>query len=236
MRILRCVGIHQDDAHERLGITYIIPRLHPRPVTLREFIEGVFDRQLRPPLGDLFHLARSIVECVLELHKVGLVHKAISSHNIIIFCPEKSPKEEAMSVKEPYLIGFDRSRRGVVDTFTEGSDLNPALREYQHPEYLEDSHGFRFYHDYYSVGLILLELGRWKTVRKMTKELTANIWNRRTKLIKECDENLANTMGVYYRDAVRTCLTSSFTDKSNSDLLKEEFEVNVAHQLANCVA
>jgi len=240
LRVLQCVGYHQDDAHDRLGIFFRIPCMEPpaRPVTLRELIQdtSLKARYLRPALGDLFELAYKISLCILEVHKVGLVHKSISSYNIIFF-PTGLPSAAPLPVTMPYVIGFNQSRRESSETFTEGSESSPQHRAYQHPEYSSHDHGFRPHHDYYSLGLILLEIGRWKTLRKLIKGMEEqSSWDRAKAMLRECDENLANSMGVYYRDAVRACLASEFTIGRGVELVREEFEAKVVNRLARCVA
>jgi len=229
LRVLRCNGYYQDERKKRFGLIYEIPTLDPRPITLRQLIKNSNKRSDRPSLNSLFELSRKIVQCVLEVHKVGWVHKSVSSYNII-FLPTTA--SQPIPVTAPYLIGFNHSRGDNRQTFTEGL-VDETQRQYHHPEYLQNDHGFRPEHDYYSVGLVLLEIGRWRTMGQLTQPMVGLTLHERSEaLVKECADNLRNSMGGLYCDAVMTCLTSDFGGSRNRNEIRDQFETKVANRLA----
>jgi len=229
LRVLRCNGYYQDERKKRFGLIYEIPTLDPRPITLRQLIKNSNKRSDRPSLNSLFELSRKIVQCVLEVHKVGWVHKSVSSYNIIFFPTTAS---QPIPVTAPYLIGFNHSRGDSRQTFTEGL-VDETQRQYHHPEYLQNDHGFRPEHDYYSVGLVLLEIGRWRTMGQLTQPMVGLTLHERSEaLVKECADNLRNSMGGLYCDAVMTCLTSDFGGSRNRNEIRDQFETKVVNRLA----
>ncbi|KAF8242033.1 hypothetical protein K440DRAFT_619978 [Wilcoxina mikolae CBS 423.85] len=233
LRVLQCKGYYRDETKKRFGLVYEIPKLDPKPITLRELIKNTNNLSDRPSLGNQFELARKIVQCVLEVHKVGWVHKSLSSYNII-FLPNTSP--EPIPVTLPYLIGFNHSREDKRQIFTEGL-VDENQRQYHHPEYLQNDHGFRPKHDYYSVGLILLEIGMWCPLSQLTKRMAGlTLQQRSEELVKECVQNLGNSMGQIYCDAVKACLTSDFGEGGDREGIRDQFEAKVVNRLAKCQA
>ncbi|KAF8242912.1 kinase-like protein [Wilcoxina mikolae CBS 423.85] len=234
LRVLRCQGYYRDERKKRFGLIYEIPTLNPKPINLRKLIKNTTKRSDRPMLGDIFELARKIVYCVLEVHKVGWVHKSISSYNII-FLPKTAP--EPIPVVSPYLIGFNHSRGDHRQTATEGTVDAESQRQYYHPDYLQNDHGFRPEHDYYSVGLVLLEIGRWRTLGQITQRMGGlTLHQRSEELVKECVENLRSSMGDRYCDAVKACLTSDFGEGRDRNEIRDQFEAKVVNRLAKCQA
>jgi len=229
LRILQCKGYYRDKDNQRFGLIYEIPTLNLKPITLRKLIKITPIRRDRPELGEIFELARKIVHCVLEVHKVGWVHKSISSYNII-FLPTTA--SERVPVVSPYLIGFNHSRGDRRQTATEGP-ADTIQRIYHHPDYLLNDHGFRPEHDYYSVGLVLLEIGRWRTMGQLTQPMVGLTLHERSEaLVKECADNLRNSMGDLYCDAVMACLTNDFGESRDRNEIRGQFETKVVNRLA----
>jgi serine/threonine protein kinase len=232
--VLPCKGYYKDD--RRYALIYEIPRwnINP-PQTLHDLINGSKARRSRPDLGERFELARKIVNCVLEVHKVSWVHKSICSNNIIFL---RATPEERISVSSPYLIGFNHSRGNNPQTFTEG--LVAEQRLYYHPEYLRNQHGFLPEYDFYSIGLVLLEVGIWRTLNHVVKDMDSSLTagELQKKLVSLCEDHLGHLMGSQYRDAVKVCLhTTDFTTARNREIeVRNEFEIEVVNRLARCRA
>ena len=110
------------------------------------------------------------------MHCTGWMHHNLSSKSIIFSSTSGKP-----ALCQPYLSGFEYSR--TVTTWTSAvKDLycNLPDRLYYHPSYIffkyftqiygasyHNETCFRFRHDYYSLGLILLEIGLWKSLNGM---------------------------------------------------------------------
>lgn len=257
LRVLRCKGYYQggkSSQEDKTGqkdkniqekmrwynLVYELPTNVPTPVTLRQIIERKAHRDSRPNLGDVFSLATKIVRCVLEIHKVGWMHKGISSQNIIFLGDVKSSAAFAACFRSPYLIGFNHSREDTWQAFTEGLDREMAvdLVRYQHPHYLNKQHGYKPEYDFYSLGVVLLEIGRWRPIKEIleSSKKTVTKDNIKGNLIKECERNLGNSMGVLYRDAVAACLASDFVLKRGGEEMRNDFEEKVLNRLAECRA
>jgi serine/threonine protein kinase len=214
-------------------MVYEIPT--PEPETLRQFILNTATRNHRPSLGDLFDLATKIVRCVLEVHKVGWIHKSISSHNIFFFkCASPS---SSLSVRSPYLVGFNYSREDSWQAFTNGLDRKYAvdLLRYHHPQYMKKGHGYQPEYDFYSVGVVLLEIGRWHPLSQiLSKKTFKTPIMIKQLLLDECNQNLSNSMGDLYRDATAACLMSNFVLDRGRDEMRTDFEEKVLNRLARC--
>ncbi|KAF8540172.1 hypothetical protein BDD12DRAFT_834625 [Trichophaea hybrida] len=233
LQVLQCRGYCREERKKRFGLVYEIPMLSPKPITLRKLIKSTNKRRDRPMLGQIFELARKIVHCVLEVHKVGWLHKTVSSYNIV-FLPTTA--SEPVPVVSPYLIGFNHSHDEHRQSTTEGP-ADEIQRQYHHPEYLQNGHGFRPEHDYYSVGLVLLEIGRWRILSQLTRRMVGlTLHQRSEELVKECVNNLRNSMGDRYCDAVKACLTSDFGESCDRNEIRDQFEAKVVKRLAKCMA
>lgn len=125
---------------------------------------------------------------------------------------------------EPYFIGFSYSRLNLDTAFTQGPDKQ---LEYQHPEYLGGRKRFCQEYEYYSVGLVLLELGLWLPLEVITQDIRGSPTEMRNVLLEKEVPKLKTYMGSAYEDAVATCLKGEFGGSSNPAEVREAFERNV---------
>jgi hypothetical protein len=114
----------------------------------------------------------------------------------------------------------------------------------------------------YSLGVILMELGRWETVDTMHKDFTAHRLKAAKKghqepigpppglesfqkyLRTRCVDSLAFRMGTIYTDAVRFCFHDSTLvtsaalgpNKDNENVLISRFNKEVVAELVKCTA
>lgn len=187
------------------------------------------------PLGDRYRLAYELVAAVYAFHQAGWIHKNISSYNILFFQDDHSkegnvdPNTEGYTrfkqllLASPYLIGFSHARPNEENQYSNrtsagvgnGDEAMRTLRAYQHPSYLgdNDSHRapYRTAFDYYSLGLVLLEIGYWKPLRKLLRqqpkegpELTR--LEKAEHLRRRRVPGLAAYMGDAYAAAVAVCI------------------------------
>ncbi|KAH9218774.1 kinase-like domain-containing protein [Leptodontidium sp. 2 PMI_412] len=218
------------------------PSLRHRPIALADLIEDTRNRRMRPDLGAKFRLAESLAAAVLDWHKVGWVHRGISAFSIIFF--GTTPESWLESVEEPFFLGFQYSRPNEPNTFTLGPPENPELLDYCHPTYLKGATRHLPEFDYYSLGLVLLEIGYWKRVKSIVSNFDDEDQSPeklREWLLGNPVEELHMVMGRVYQEAVRTCLT--FQSKSSLDQkclvpvdVQEEFEEKVLAKLRICRA
>ena len=210
-------------------------------VSLADLINRTRSQRKRPSLGDIFKLAEALATTVLAWHKVGWVHRAISAYNIIVFNSLESPFE---GVTEPYVLGFQFSRPNEPDSVTLGPPDKPELIDYCHPEYLKGSARHAPEFDYYSLGLVLLEIGRWKTIKSIASEFNDSDQspeNLKKWLLSTHVKDLHMIMGNVYQQAVETCL-NFHTDLGVGESISipldtlREFEANVVGKIKLCFA
>lgn len=245
--LLRCRSFCHCPNRQAYGMMYEIPKQlitgdrMPQPMNLAEMIIKTTSRSKRPALGEVFNLAHTLAASMLLLHKAGWLHKGISAYNVIFF-PRSldSPGDSLSTVR---LIGFNHSRESDEGVITVGPREDRHVRDYQHPEYRTSSGKVRFREefDHYSLGLVLLELGRWKTLRDMTKtkeRQTLTPQNLKSCLLEEEVNQLKSFMGVYYYEAVAACFGGSQAKEVGSCDRKvwHEFDREVVQRLMNYLA
>jgi serine/threonine protein kinase len=238
--MLPCINFCHLVGRQAFGLLYGLPTsksnasLAPRPITLVDLIRQTQRRSQRPLLEEVFTIAHTLASSVLEFHKAGWLHKGISSFNLIFFPEATEPASR--SITSPYLIGFNHSRRSNNFAFTEGPCDAVEVRDYQHPEYRHGGARVRFREefDYYSVGIILMELGQWKALRSITRGMeTLSAHQIRNHLLQEEVPVLGSYMGKLYRDAVEACISGKFSNEqdANVDSTWTSFERKVVEPL-----
>lgn len=125
-----------------------------------------------------------------------------------------------------------------------GPPTNPAEVDYCHPQYLIDGFGYRREYDYYSLGLVLLEIGLWRSIRSLSTRFTDDDQRPeklRDFLLEQYVSRLHSTMGKIFQNAVRTCLNFCRNEESEKgdsparDAL-ETFEAMVLLPIGSCFA
>lgn len=254
LRVLRCRGFYFDQAAYSVGLVYEYPRSLSdgndlAAVTLRTVLHRTLGLVRAPVLGKRFQLAYTLAASVLEFHKVGWLQKSISPFNIVFFHPQGATWEDHMA--NWYFLGFLRSRRDLVSELTYGSsdEADEAdHRDYQHPRYVSHRQHFHTEFDYYSLGIVLLEVGLWDSVQKMVADWEKDgKWefsseNLQKRLLTSKVPKLGPLLGARYQDAVKVCLEGDFdvvpTEEGNerSKSLQISFKQLVVDNLANCRA
>lgn len=167
----------------------------------------------------------------MEFHKVRWLQREVSSFNIaFVYSAESSWRDQ---VEKPYFVGFSNSRPNQQNAFSEQMDHKNRLQmEFQHPEYLrEDRVRYRPEFDYYSLGMVLLEIGCWKPLEKMTEEISSAPEVMLAKLLRSRLPRLGQYMGEIFRDVVEACLTWN----TDGDTDVNKFSERVVKPLARCV-
>jgi serine/threonine protein kinase len=245
-RVLHCCGYFHDHSKCRFGLVFDFPYLplpsgegFSDPVTLRTMLDSSEHQRKRPILGDRFKLALALAMSIVEFHKVGWLHKNISSSNVVFFPRDSSSVDH---FTQPYITGFGYSRPDEPCAFTEGPAEGSDYKYYQDPEYLKNQLRYRHDFDYFSLGIVFLEIGLWKSLKSVTKgwdgppeELCKQLLKRRVPLLKY-------SMGVRFFDVVNICLTGDWgisrppedTNESRMALCLR-FEKLVIEKLAECL-
>lgn len=214
-RSLQCRGFFHDTTRFAFGMVYDLPSPAtsetPRPMTLKSVLEETRQMPLQPALEARFKLAYSLARSVLEFHMVGWLHKSLSSLTVLLFCN----KDVTEAILDPKIIGFNHSRPDDPFSYTTGMPDTNA-EDYQHPSYRSDIRRYQVQYDYYSLGVVLLEIGLWTSLSEMTKrwnDLSATAF--RSKLLASRVPLLVQSMGTVYFDAVKVCIEGDFGIESD---------------------
>jgi len=213
---LYCKGFFHDESFGAFGVVHGLPPSGTQPITLHGLLRK--GKSYCPLLEDRFRLASDICKCIYTFHKVGWLHRNLHSMNVVFF--RRDGAGNAEWAKEPRILGFARSRENHRDSFTHGPDRDHQLRHYQHPEYLTHTHDVRYREefDYYSVGMLLLEIGFWKTLSTITnsdrlKGISDEQFRR--EVIETRVPHLGVAMGTHYMEATRMCLEGGIAGRTD---------------------
>jgi serine/threonine protein kinase len=175
-RLLRCSNFFHDPETSRFGLVFELPF----PVLISEELlkcggittlskllaHSKDNHDLKvPSLGQRFRLAQTLASAIGEFHKVGWLHRRISPHNIVFPQIDGCPDYD-----NPYLTGFSHSRRDSSNEFTEGP--GQQHQNYQHSGYIKKPQRYRAEFDFYSLGIVLLEIARWQLLDHFTRGTT----------------------------------------------------------------
>lgn len=257
-RVLHCSAFTHDYSECSFGLIYDFPsNSDETPKSLNDIISQTMEYRERPTLGSRFRLAHILALSLFGFHKVGWLHKSISASNILFFFTNGSKAIHWLQ-ESPYMTGFNHSRQNDPLAYTGGG---PGDDRYHHPQYCQSPGRqvrYRLEFDYYSLGLVLIEIGLWKTLENLTQIKTAST-NQETNNQKVLDELLkkrvpllGHYMGTDYQDAVLACLNGLGEKKKEGSVededldrrrtpeestdLQLEFERLVVEPLGRCMA
>ena len=155
-------------------------------------------------------LARNLAESLNSFHDVNWYHKDLTPFSILFF-PSRDKTSLSIRATSPYLLGFHHSRM-AIDDFTEGPLQDRSHQRYHHPDYISVYNHqyarFRPEFDYYSLGIVLIEIGLWSTIDLVMEEYkTLNNHEFSKRLMQQKVPLLSFQMGTWYEDVVRHCLS-----------------------------
>lgn len=241
--VLRCKGYYHDASQFRFGIVYELPSfsVDVEPMNLVKIINQTQSRTKQPSLNTKFNLACLLVSHILSFHRSGWLHKNISAFNVIFLPKDMENMSKSLSV--PYFVGFNHARQSDEAQYSVLPP--PEVMEYQHPVYLKNTkrssdnpvdnvRGFRQEFDYYSVGLVLLEIAFWRSLQDITKKVRGSPEELKGYLLDERVPLVSTYMGNVYENAVRSCLTCYQNDSVPPTKVRENFSKNVVLPLSGC--
>lgn len=215
LKILDCFGfVEKLSGRHGYGFLYAFPSENTGRLTsllsllVQDMTEG--KRQRQPLLGDKFRLAATLGKCLFEIHVAGWVHENINSHNVVFFkIASQDLQTSPTALDDPYVVDFRHSRPDSRVWYTQGPSDDEYV-DYRHPAYNRGNR-FRQVYDYYSLAIVLLEIGLWSPLSYMTaKYRTLTPEELRDVLVNKYVPRLGPRMGPVYRDAVRFCLRGDF--------------------------
>ncbi|KAF8534362.1 hypothetical protein BDD12DRAFT_896100 [Trichophaea hybrida] len=229
IRVLDCIGFLEpiSATSDDYGMVYAFPTNAPESSTQRKAITPINLSHILKTrdkvdlsLGVKFQLAYKLVSCVQELHMIGWLHKNINSRNVLFFQEEGDDVSSLSDVLEhPYLINFRYSREvAKVSQSNKPTKRSMAEQHSQHPDYIGEQH-FREEYDYYSVGVLLLELAGWTPIESFLDHnpmLTSNPSAFRDVLVNKYVPRLKHLMGDTYTNVTLACLSCDFGRSAGS--------------------
>ena len=260
--LLKCIGYMDDSAKGGLSLLFEIPTLPLSKsindiINLDQFIERstANPKALNvPPLQGRFSLAKSVASAVLNLHSWGWIHKDIRSQNILLVPISQSSgtvsriSEQAKTLSfAAYLTGFEVARHANdISDATVTAEIERNL--YRHPDRQNTPRvNFEKIHDLYAVGLILYEIGvfrtlKWKFSDKLKHfEKTGEYPDAEyiaARLRRYAADELPRAMGSRYAEAVRRCLEGDFgvekDDTAQTELMMQFQELVLEVIEAGC--
>ncbi|KAK3382673.1 hypothetical protein B0T24DRAFT_517082 [Lasiosphaeria ovina] len=165
-----------------------------------------------------FQIAKAVAQCLGTLHSDWWLHKRISSRVVRFFFRQShSGGGEFLDTAAPYLtdFAFARPTFGVFSAYESvASVVHDIDRDvYRHPERVgaPPKAYYNPMHDVYSLGVVLLEIGLWRTARQLYDDDFKGAQgvtgiNVTKAFLRRARNELDHRMGPAYRDAVVLCL------------------------------
>lgn len=249
---LQCLGYQDQQPQQRFAFLYKLPfsrgggDVNPSQhlVTLHERINKIdpkLRRQLKPSLGERFSIAHCLALTLLNVHGSLWVHKNIWSRGILLFQQTKNgitplefsgaAKTAASDSDSGQILaflgdwGYARPVEGATDM---KSDFEIEPNFYRHPQRQGmPTRQFGRTHDIYALGVVLLEIGLWRTISQLFAakikegQQTGDLPKAKEvqKALKTLAENdVAKEMGEQYAAAVVKCLSGDLQKASDAEL------------------
>ncbi|KAI7788055.1 hypothetical protein LA080_013361 [Diaporthe eres] len=209
-------------------------RLAGLPVSLFSLIQrkGEAASDLRPPpLEARIRLSQQLAG---SLHSFGLArwfHKDFNCRNIVFFRSKLVPS--SVMLESPYITGFSISRPDAPNEVSLNKD-HEDLSVYLHPDLRTGDHSARpkygSKYDVYSLGLVLLEIGLWRTLTPMI-DSDLSPAEFKSQATRRCQRDLAFFTGSGFRDIVMRCLTCADEGSDETASSLDNFYFSVVLEL-----
>ena len=251
----QCLGFLDNEENCQMDFLFKLPRgvssaAVPGLKSLARYIETFAPPRKMSPMEQRFALARDLCQTALNLHECGWIHKSIRSRNIILVPHDRSdlatiegPSSDEYHKFVLYLKGFEFSRPDD-DTSLLKANYEPEINLYRHPERQNaPTEKFNKEHDIYAVGVVLLEIGLWKTVTSIYKTRIDGYWEDprtmepemvKDELLKLARKYLPMEMGTKYSQAVQKCLSGGF-GIGNDDKQRTKLALAFRHQVLDLI-
>ncbi|CAG5159326.1 uncharacterized protein ALTATR162_LOCUS5529 [Alternaria atra] len=216
LHTLSCMGFIDDPLNKRSLIVYRAPQSHPwasNPPSLHDLISK--GPTVRPSIGSRFLIARALTSTLLESHASGWVHGNVQSRSIAMI--PRSLNDLELS---PFFVGWGVLQPLDATHFA----LEPNLYRH-HDRFGRPSSEYSNEHEIYSLGVVLLELGLWRTMAKVfarriekfpifgivqQQDLFNRVHNATLDWANSID--IEREMGKAYAQVVLKCLTWHYDD------------------------
>jgi hypothetical protein len=224
-RVMPCEGWFE--TYDYYGLVYRLPQ-HPLKFRCESLgnilLKPEYKNQLQKDLDNRLKLAKALAWTMFELHTVDWVHQSFHPDNILLFGEELPSGTVMFDWSSPYVVGFDssRSNSGISGKLNFRGEWLSRL--YTHPQrLLKDYERYKKIHDIYSLGVVLLEVGRLGSFMedKQYAEWHKYGPEKLRDVFKEKAKALQTVVGKNYRQVVTACLDGDFDDQEDYSLLSE---------------
>ncbi|KAI9829115.1 MAG: hypothetical protein M1832_000138 [Thelocarpon impressellum] len=222
---LRLLGYLEQPDKNRNVFLYDVPRsdsiFKSSMMTLHDLINSPATQgraSSEPDLGARFFIAHALAQTVLNIHSSGWVHKNIWSHGVLVL-PSSQTQSSGLGRLDPFLMGWG-SARPVLGGTALAPDFEVEPNFYRHPvRQGQPRSAFKVEHDLYALGVVLLEIGLWRTASRIFKDQMQRAWERGKLppgktiegwMVNLAKEQVPREMGSAYSTAVERCLTGNF--------------------------
>ncbi|KAI5303028.1 hypothetical protein KEM56_000106, partial [Ascosphaera pollenicola] len=217
--LLKFIGYYIDASNSRYAFVYHVPpsfaqrtralspsngAVKPRP--LASLLYPPNDRQdaLPPHLENRFFLAYNLALAVLHLRSQNVVHGNINSHNILVFPTSANALDETSDdVCPEFIYPYLASFAHLDNTDNQLAPEPVSFKMYRHPDdnrIISDRSAWAY--DFYSLGLVLLEIGLWTPLSALWKMKYDNS-TFKSRLEKFYVKRLGSKCGSAYMKAVQ---------------------------------
>ncbi|MCJ1311718.1 hypothetical protein MMC25_005391 [Agyrium rufum] len=225
---LHLKGWAKDLDMSRCAYVYEVPKLpierfneesSLQPRSLLSFLQNGADTDgaNMPALENRYRLALNAAMTLQRLHAMNVTHRSFNSDSIVFFADERSVSASSKLwkgpiIRYPYLTGFNYCSPVSFDTESD-SDFSTI---YHHPQLGNgQNRNFSQKHEYYSLGLVLLEIGLWMPLGKFWKSKYSRD-DFKARLQNIYLKKLSSKCGTAYMKAVLYCMTAA--DKGTNTL------------------
>ncbi|MCJ1224652.1 hypothetical protein MMC12_001297 [Toensbergia leucococca] len=165
-RSLHCKGIARDNNAAKIAFVYDWPAQNTAqpPLTLRSLFK------ITPSVTTRLQLALQLIRTLKCFHTAGWLHKNLRSEYILFFNHPDAGNQAPLL--NPILAGFAFSRLNSPSEISEQPSSDPQRDIYRHPEAMgEPSVSFTAAKDVYALGIMLVEIGEWRSLRSLVEKV-----------------------------------------------------------------
>ena len=167
-----------------------------------------------PDLDTRLSWALRLAETVLQLHTAGWVHKSISPAHILFLKRQGQTESESRQFAGPYLSGFGYAREISPSAFSEEQQNMNEENAYRHALSQGSRKSFfRPKFDMYALGIVLIELGLWSSIKDILQITHSEIPNALMNpvILSNVRRKMEFSLPKSFVDAAFTALTDSTT-------------------------
>ncbi|KAK3676880.1 hypothetical protein LTR78_003084 [Recurvomyces mirabilis] len=249
---LSLLGYFEDPRQPRIGLVYDVPyaiqnRLQATiehaeqswtPTSLRKLVQkstkaqAPAGEQAVPALEDRFRLALRLTEQLHELHSCAIAHGNINSSSILFTVA--SQERPARQLRSPLWASFDLFSKCNLEGSGQASNLNVYRHPDDVPHQTGRSLGDDFKYDFYSLALVLLEVGLWTSVGEVYKP-RYTLADFKLRLEKIWIPKLAQKCGTVYMRAVEACFRMADSTEASGLTVDGNYEPILARLRKCCL-